>query len=160
MALNYASFTITNGGGSSLTSYNTTSGMTSYSEDRATPTTNNVVDEEIVITVVTPAFTAGTGTYIAVYAVGSVDGTTWPDGMTPQTASSTVTLSANGNNMRFLGTIPCTVSAGTFTSNVFNIAPAFGGSMPPYYAICLQNYLTAGSSVTSASVTGRTVYFN
>lgn len=164
MALNYASFSITNGGASSLASCLTTVGTTSYSEDRPTPTTNNVTDEEIVVSVVTPAgWTATASTYVAVYVTGSVDGTTWPDGMTPQTASGTATAAAInlGNNMRFLGTIACNVSGSqTFVSAPFSVAAAFGGSLPPYYAICIQNYLPATYSLTSASIAGRTVYFN
>ncbi len=164
MAINYASFTISNSGSSSLASCLTTVGTTSYSAARATPTTNNVVDEEIVVSVVTPAtWTATASTYVAVYVTGSVDGTTWPDGMTPQTASGTATAAAInlGSNMKFLGTIACNVNgSNTFVSAPFSVAAAFGGVLPPNYAICVQNYLPATYSLTSASIAGRSVYYN
>jgi hypothetical protein len=135
--------------------------MTGYSVKRDTPTTNNVVDEEVVVSVVTPAgYTPSASTYIAVYAIGSIDGVTWPDGMAPQTSSTNITLSVNGNNMRFLGTIPCTVASGTFYSAPLSIAAAFGGVMPKSYAIAIQNYLPATYSVTSGTVNGTSVYYN
>lgn len=162
MALNYSSpFTLSSTGMSSLANVTDTAGRTGYTAKKDTSTTTNIIDTEVTVSVVTPAgYTPSASTFVAVFAVGSLDGTTWPDGMTPHSGSAAITLSTNGNNMVFLGTIPCTAASGTFTSKPFNLAAAFGGVLPPSWAIAIQNNLPTTYSLTSATVTGKEIYYN
>lgn len=161
MALNYNNSTISSGGFSGLASVNTTANATAYSAKKDTNTAVNSVDAEVVVSVVTPAgWTPTASTYVAVFAVGSNDGTTWPDGMTPQTSSASITLSGNGNNMVFLGIVPCTAASGTFVSKPLSVAAAFGGTLPKHWAIAIQNNLPATYSLTSGTVSCNEVYYN
>lgn len=149
---------------SALASMNTTATAAASSAARTTTTTNNIVDTLVKVTVVTPAFTATSATAINVFAYGSMDGTSWPGALATSEVlagtDNTVTLSSLSNNLRFLGTIQCHTSAGTFTSQPLNIAPAFGGVMPRAWAIVIQNNLPAGASVTSGTVAYTEVFYN
>lgn len=158
MALQYASGTLAATSFSSLASMNTTATAAAGSEDRPTPTTNNMVEAEVRVGVVTPAFTATASTSINIYVVGSLDGTTWPDGVTA--ADAAVTLPALSNNLRWLGTLMCHTSGGTFYSEPLSIASQFGGTLPPYWKIVIQNNLPAGVSLTSGTVAYTEAYYN
>lgn len=165
MALQFSSpATLASTSFSSLASKNTTATAAASCVARTTTTTNNIVDTQVVVKVVTPAFTPTTSTSIDVYAVASIDGTNWPGALaTAEVIAGTdaaITLSANSNNLRWLGTIMCHTSAGTFTSEPLNIATVFGGTMPKSWAIVIQNNLPAGVSLTSGTVTYTEVFYN
>jgi hypothetical protein len=117
----------------------------------------------VVVKVVTPAFTATSSTSVNVYAYASVDGTNWPGAAATAEVlagtDSAVTLSANSNNLRFLGTIMCHTTGGTFTSEPLSIASCFSG-MPKAWAILIQNNLPAAVSLTSGTVTYTEIYYN
>lgn len=149
---------------SSLASKNTTATAAASCAARTTTTTNNIVDTQVVVKVVTPAFTATTSTSVDIYVVGSIDGTNWPGALaTAEVIAGTdaaVTLSANSNNLIWLGTLMCHTSGGTFTSEPLSIAPRFGGVMPKCWAVVIQNNLPAGVSLTSGTVTYTEVFYN
>jgi len=131
---------------------------------KVTSTTNNVVDAQVVVTVVAPAFTPTSSTSVDIYAVGSLNGTTWPGAGSGAevitSADAAITLSANSNNLRWLGCLMCHTSGGTFTSEPLNIAALFGGTLPASYKIVIQNNLPAGVSLTSGTVNVSEVYYN
>lgn len=165
MALQYSTAaTLASTSFSSLASRNTTPTAAASCAARTTPTVANVTETQVVVKVVTPAFTPSASTSIDIYAYASVDGTNWPGaGATAEVIAGTdaaITLSANSNNLRFLGTIQCHTSAGTFTSQPLSIAGAFGGSMPRAWGVIIQNNLPAGVSLTSGTVTYTEVFYN
>jgi len=149
---------------SGLASKNTTATAAAGTDAKITSTTNNVVDAQVKVSVVTPAFTPTTSTSVDIYVAGSLDGTTWPGAAATAeviTASdAAITLSANSNNLRWIGCLMCHTSAGTFTSEPLNIAAAFGGTLPAAWKIVIQNNLPAGVSLTSGTVTASEMYYN
>ena len=159
MALNYTTpTTLASTSFSSLASKNTTATAAAGCAARQTSTTNNVVDAQVRVSVVTPAFTATASTSVDMYVVGSNDGTTWPDSITASDA--TITLPSLSNNLRFLGTLMCHTSAGTFVSEPLSVAAAFGGVLPQQWKVVIQNNLPAGVSLTSGTVSYSEVYYN
>ena len=114
------------------------------------PTTGNTVDALVEIDIgvgavgATPAATVG----VNVYAYASLD-TTYPDGISGTSAAHTI--DAEGNNLRFLGFIACQTQSTTQRSNVFSIAAAYGGIVPPQWGIVVQN--VTGVALTSCSGT-------
>ena len=159
MALNYTSpATLASTSFSSLASKNTTATAAAGCIARATGTSSNVVDTQVRVTVVTPAFTATASTSVDLYVVGSNDGTTWPDGVTASDAA--ITLPSLSNNLRWIGSLMCPTSAGTFVSEPLSVAAAFGGVMPQQWKVVIQNNLPAGVSLTSGTVSFSEIYYN
>lgn len=105
-----------------------------------TSTSANVVDALVQLSVAAQAIaTASATTGVYVYVMGSNDSTSWPDGFTPGATAAT-TISANGTQLRFLGYLPqTTTSAQTLRSQPMSIAAAFGGAMPRYWALVINN---------------------
>jgi hypothetical protein len=165
MALNYGTSTaLASTSFSSLASKNTTATAAASSAAATTSTTANVTDAMARVQVVTPAFTPTASTTVDVYVYGSEDGTQWPGAAaTSEVLAGTdvaVSLSSLSNNLRFLGTIQCHTSGGTFTTEPMSIAAAFGGFLPRKWAILIQNNLPAGVSLTSGSVKYSEIYYN
>ena len=165
MALNFTNTSSASASSfSSLASKNTTATAAAGAAAVTTSTSNNVVDTLVKVSVVTPAFTATTSTSVDVYVVGSINGTDWPGAAATAeviTASdAAITLSANSNNLIWLGTIMCHTSGGTFTSEPMPLASRFGGVMPKAWKVVIQNNLPAAVSLTSGTVSYTEVYFN
>ena len=154
MSLNYASITppaITSW--NSLVSANTTATAAACSGPVTTSTGVNVTDTQVKVRIATSAFTPVAASGVAIYAVGSEDGTNWPgaaSGTEVLGADAAVTLSTLGNNMRFLGFLQCHTSGGTFTSEPLSLASAFGGVVPRKWAIVIVNQLPAGVSLAAS----------
>lgn len=78
---------------------------------------------------------------VNVYVAGSIDGATFDDSAGPNDKLIGV-INANANDGDFQGT--------------FGIATAFGGNLPPYYKIRLEN--ETGAALTACTVKHRPVY--
>lgn len=114
----------------------TTNGISSASV--TTPTTDNTADCFVQVHASLGTFTASATTGIYVWAYGSVDGTDWPTGFSGTDQAITGLTPTTGNQLRFLGYIPG-VSATVVKSQPFSIAAAFGGVLPPRWALAIQN---------------------
>jgi len=80
--------------------------------------------------------TSSTGT-INVYAYGSVDGaTTFSDGVGGTDAG--VTLTAPPNTF-LIGVINCVANSTTYYGGPFSVAQAFGGDLPQYWGVIIEN---------------------
>jgi hypothetical protein len=78
-----------------------------------------------------------TGTPLVwIYAYGSADGTTYPDGVTGTDGAYTL---LSPTNLRPIGSINTPTASGTYTSEPIGVAAAFGGTLPTKWGIIVQN---------------------
>lgn len=87
------------------------------------------------------AATSGTGT-VNVYGAGSWDGQHFGDTVVGEDKSVTLTAPPNigilGN-----GTVNAVANSTQYNSNAMSLAAAFGGTLPPYWAIVVENKTAA-----------------
>lgn len=123
----------------------------------------NVVDHQVVVSVAVGAITPSASTLVNVYCYATADGTTWPGGSaTTEIVNGTdqaITLSANGNALRYLGSILCHTAGITLKSEPLSIAAALAGSMPSKYVIVLQNQSGVALAATGHSVAVQEIYY-
>jgi hypothetical protein len=116
--------------------------------------TGNIVDHQVQVTVGVGAITPSPAAVVNLYVFGSIDGTTYSGtGATNELIDGTdkaVTLSPNGTEGIFLGSIPCLTASAVAKSKLFSIAQAFGGILPAKYVIVAQNSSTL--ALTSAAI--------
>ena len=170
MALNYGS---TNS--LACTSFNSLANSTTSLASSAaatTSTSNNIVDAMVQVKIVGPAtMTASASTIVSVFAYGSLDGSTgWYAGASSGTVETVdgsdklITVSANGNNLRFLGTILLhTTTSGTsitYQSQPLSVAAAFGGLMPRKWGIVIMNQSSAALAASGHDVRYTEIYYN
>lgn len=103
-------------------------------------TTNKPLDVEVE-TVITVGTVAGNKQYL-VYAISSVDGTNYSD-------------SLNVANMRLLGAVSTPTASTAYRSSAYSVAAAFGGTLPPYFKLVVQN--DSGAAFTAGTVQTREV---
>lgn len=101
--------------------------------------TDLALDVLIQITLATASGTLGTSPQVAVYALGSLDGTTYAD-------STQATL---------LGVIPIAVAATSYTKADISLASAFGGQIPPNWKLYVVN--STGLALASSGCTAEYV---
>lgn len=161
MALNYGTSTsITIGSAIGGLANSTTSVV--QTEAVTTPTTNNIVDCIVRVTI------KGAGTVASpfaanVFVFGSEDGTTFPDDATATVTTGALTLSANGSNLtaKFLGQVAVPTAA-SYDSQPWSIAAAFGGILPRKWGLIIQNQTGASLDATASNHTASytPVYYN
>jgi len=161
MALNYASSqTVTLP--SALNSLAT--GSSVQSDVVTTGTSNNTTDTLVHVEISIGAITASASTYISIYAFGSEDGTAYPGGASTTEVlgggNGSVTLSANGNNLKFLGTIQAHTASIVIKSEPMSIAAAFGGIMPRKWGLVIQNNTGANLASSGHAAKYSEVYYN
>lgn len=163
MALNYGTSTSL-----ACTSFNnlassTTTGFASCAA-ATTSTTNNIVEAQVRVKVSVGAITPSASTFVALYVVGSEDGTAWPgaDSTTEvfTAADEANTLSATSNNLKFLGTIQCHTASKIYTSEPLSIAAAFGGFLPRKWKVVIQNQTGIALAATNNAVYYTETYYN
>jgi hypothetical protein len=99
--------------------------------------------------------TLATGAVVSIYAYGSIDGTTWADGLTGSDAAWTPPTNITG---RLIAQVPIDTAATAKTFNSASVALAFGGTLPPFWVIAAVNSTglaldgAAGGSVSYAGV--------
>lgn len=100
-------------------------------------TTDLALDALVSVTVTTASGTLGSNPTVDIYALGSLDNTTYAD----------------VGNAAYLGSVVVTTAATAATKDNMSVAEAFGGSMPPYWKIYVVNNtgLGLGSSGNSAN---------
>ncbi|MBV9849820.1 MAG: hypothetical protein JO250_09130 [Armatimonadetes bacterium] len=99
-------------------------------------TSDLALEDLLRVTVKTAAGTLAANAVVNVYVAGSLDGTTWPDGLTG--SAGTFTLPAAPNST-FLGTVNVNTAAAATVSRKFPVSLAFGGTLPPYWVVILSN---------------------
>jgi hypothetical protein len=103
--------------------------------------------------------TAGTPTgLVEVYAIGSLDGTEYSGDTSYSGTGAAYTLGAAGSpNLTLIGVVRPHANTGTYRG-MFSLASAFGGYVPPFWAIVVVNNSaialhTSGSTVTYRVIT-------
>jgi hypothetical protein len=99
------------------------------------------------------AGTSATGT-VNVYAYASADGSTYPEGCGTDTG---VTLTSPPN-LRLVGIINVVANATTYQSNPFSVAQAFGGVLPQFWGIVVENKSGAALDASIGSAWYQGVY--
>lgn len=163
MALQFSSTTQVGigSGGAALNSLANTSAA--QTDTNSVSTVNNVVDVHVQVSIALGAITPSTSTLVEIYAFASPDGTTWPGASATNevlgTGAGAVTLSANGNNLRFLGTILAHTASVTVKSEPLSLASAFG-SLPRKWGIVIKNSTGVAFAASGHSVSYTEVYYN
>jgi hypothetical protein len=94
------------------------------------------------------AGTSATG-YVNVYAYGTTDdGTTYTDGASGSDATFTPTAPPN---MRLIGVINVVANATSYTGGPFSVAAAFGGNLPAFWGIVIENKTGAALDATEGN---------
>jgi hypothetical protein len=93
------------------------------------------------------AATSATG-IVNVYAYGSFDGANFGDTVTGKDAAVTLTAPPN---LTIIGTLNVVANATTYNSNPYSVASAFGGTMPPYWGVVVEN--KSGATLLAAGPT-------
>lgn len=94
------------------------------------------------------ASTAATG-YVNVYAYASADdGTTQSENAGASDAAITLT---SPPNVRLIGVINVVANSTTYYSNVMSVAAAFGGTLPKYWGIIIENKTGATLDATGGN---------
>lgn len=113
--------------------------------------TNLYLDALVTCTMTQAAGAVANDKAIYLYAYGSIDGSTYPEGITGTDAAYTIlgAASALTTALRLIGVIPA-VASDTNLHGPFAVAPAFGGILPPKWGILVLNY--GGQTLTSGSL--------
>lgn len=130
-------------------------------------TTANVTEVHVECTISSPAtFTASGSTVVNVYAAASVDGTIWDSAnVTMELIDGTdkaVTLDADGNNLRFLGSVlmpQTTAGTSVIHKKTFPIAASMG-FLPKKFVVLFQNQTGATLPASGHSFSVTEEYFN
>lgn len=112
----------------------------------------NVLDIEIVVLAETAAGSIGTNPACSIYAVGSVDGSTFPDAITGSDAA----YSGNLTNLTALRPLNMPASATQYATNPISLAQAFGGSLPAKVSVVVQNQ--SGLALSSTAAQNKILY--
>lgn len=114
------------------------------------------LDALVMVTLSQSASAVANDKAIYVYAYGSYDGTTFPEGITGSDASYTLLGSAGAltTALRLIGVISA-VASNTNSWGPFAVAPAFGGILPSKWGIVVLNFggQTLAGSANSAAFT-------
>lgn len=106
-------------------------------------TTNNPLDV-LVDVGVTPG-NVSSNKQVLVFAKASLNGTNYSSG--PESG----TTATDQPNLILLGSIPCNTNT-TFQRDVFSVASAFSGVLPPYVKIIIKNETGAALAASGHSV--------
>lgn len=91
--------------------------------------------------------TEGGNRQLLIYAVSSVDGTNYSEG-----------VAANRQQMAYVGAVSLN-GTGPHRSRAFSVAAAFGGVLPPKYKIAAYNDVGVSLSASNNTAQYRGVYF-
>ena len=164
MALNFGTsngltFTSLNNLASSTTSY-------AAAQARDTSTTNNITDIMVTVKVTVGAIAPSSSTNVYVFAYGVEDSTgspTYPGGGATNEvitgADTTLTMSTNSNNLKFLGSINCHTASIQFKSEPMSLVSCLG-VLPRKWGIVVQNQTGANLSASGNSASATEIYYN
>ena len=164
MALNYSSkATLACTSFNSLAS-STTTGVAA-SAVATTDTSNNITDVIVQLLIAGAAHTPSSTTNILVWVIGSMDGTNFAGAQSGtiedfNDGDSAESIDVDGNNMNFLGVIHMHTASVDMLSKPFSLAAAFGGTVPPKWAIVIQNQTGSNLAASGHEVGYRYQYYN
>jgi hypothetical protein len=121
----------------------TIAGLTSTSQRQSTAVYSGamgIVDALVMIEFKTAAAATSATGIVNVYAYGSFDGSNFGDTVTGTDAAVTLT---SPPNVTIIGSVNAVANSTTYKSNPFSVAAAFGGSIPPYWGIVVENKTSA-----------------
>lgn len=154
----------TSGGTSGV--FGLASSTTSFAQSDVvtTSTTANITDIQVQVDILCPAHTPSASTTINFYAFALEDATTYPGGSATNevlgASAGLVTISANGNNLKFLGSMICHTASITMKSQPMSIVSALG-IVPRKWGICIQNQTGVALPTTAGATASYTeVYYN
>lgn len=128
-----------------------------------TSTTANITDIQVQVDITCPAHTPSTSTTINFYAFALEDSTTYPGGTVTNeilgASAGLVTLNANGNNLKFLGSMICHTASSVMKSQPMSIVSALG-VIPRKWGICVQNQIGTTLPTTGHTASYTEVYYN
>jgi hypothetical protein len=100
-------------------------------------TSNLFQDAFVVLTVKLATGTPADLVLVNIYASGSEDGTNWGDNSTGVNAAITL---RNNTNLNLVGQITTPDSGSlVYVSQPFSVAAVFGGVLPPFWSIIVEN---------------------
>ena len=107
------------------------------------------IDVLVSLSLKTGASGVSSAGYVNVYAYGSVDGgTTYTETASGTDAALTLTVPTN---LKLVGRISAVANATTYKSGPFSVAGAFGGSLPEFWGIVIENKTGAGLDSTEGN---------
>ena len=129
----------------------TSSGTVGRASTAVDNSTNLFLDALVTATIQYPNSAPANDKAIYMYAYGSIDGSTYPEGITGSDASYTIQGSAGAltTALRPIGTIPA-VQNTNVTYGPFAVAPAFGGWLPYKWGLVMLNF--SGQTLTAGTV--------
>ena len=129
----------------------TSSGTVGRASTAVDNTTNLDLDAQVMITITYPNSAPANDKAIYVYAYGSYDGTTYPEGITGSDAGYTFQGSAGAltTALRLIGVVPGVQNVAA-TYGPFAVAPAFGGILPIKWGLVILNF--SGQTLSAGSV--------
>ncbi len=122
--------------------------------------TSNLFDDALVQVVVDFANTSpANNKAVYVYAYSGLE-TTYTNPCTGTEGTLTVPdITANPLSIKRIGTIPYTTQDEVAESQVFSVAAAFGGILPPKWGIAIMNYSGAALASSGNTAKYRGVYY-
>lgn len=90
-----------------------------------------------------------------VYAYGGLNTTYTNPASGSEGGITLVDITANGQNLKLIGTIPYTTADEVAEGQPMSVAAAFGGFLPPKWGIVVMNYSGAALAASGNSVTWR-----
>lgn len=153
----------TSGGTSAV--FGLASSTTSFAQSDVvtTSTTANITDIQVQVDILMPAHTPSTSTTINFFAFATEDSTTYPGGSaTNEVLGATaglVTISANGNNLKFLGSMIAHTASITMKSQPMSVVSALG-VVPRKWGIVVQNQCGTTLPTTGHTASYTEVYYN
>lgn len=135
---------------------NSTSTVAASSAIRTTDSTADVVDTQVQVAITVGAITPSVSTAVVLFLYGSVDGVEpGPQGGSTErlTGDAAVTLSSNANNLVRVGLLRAVIASQQIVSEPFSVAQAFGGVVPKYWGVVIQNQTGQALASSGHSVT-------
>jgi hypothetical protein len=118
-------------------------------------TSNLYLDALVFLTIKSNSASVSSTGSVAVYAYGTVDGSSYSDGASGSDGSITLTVPPN---MRLIGVINMVADSTTYYGGPFSVAAAFGGVLPEKWGIVVVNSSGAAFDASTASAEYQGVY--
>jgi hypothetical protein len=121
-------------------------------ESTAVDNTSSLVIDYLVSGKITTGTGPTTGRSIEVWAVGSWDGTNWPEVFDGTDSAETTTAEMKPSICRYIATIATTATADrAYHFGPVSLASAFGGTLPPKFVLFVTHSTGANLNSTAAN---------
>ena len=122
--------------------------------------TSNLFLDALVMAVLDFAASAPANSRAAlIYAYGGLESGTYTNPASGSEGTITlVDITANAQNVRFLGSVAYTTTGEVAEAGPFSVAAAFGGVLPPFWGLVIMNHSGAALAGSGNTVKYRGVY--